>query len=52
MSRHKPSRADYKALQRDTPIGVRYPPGVGRAQLRVATTKPELRRKKNNEKGT
>jgi hypothetical protein len=54
MSRgkRKPSRADYKGLQRNTPVDVSYPPGAGPGQLRVSTTKPELRRKLNNEGGT
>ena len=51
MSRRKPSSAEYKELQRNTPVGVRYPPGAGRPQLRVTTTKPELRRKNNEEEG-
>ena len=53
MSRRKrrPSSADYKALQRNTPVGVRHPPGAGPGQLRVTTTKPELRRKNNEEEG-
>jgi hypothetical protein len=51
MSRRKLSKADYKAFNRATPVGVRYPPGGGRTEMRVATTKPKLRRKRNNEGG-
>jgi hypothetical protein len=39
MSRRKPSKADYKALQRNSPVGVRYPPGRGRAEIRVPSAK-------------
>jgi hypothetical protein len=51
MSRRKLSKADYKALNRDTPIGVRYPPGGGRAELRVPNKRQRRRRKRDNEGG-
>ena len=41
---------DVAALNRAAPVGVRYPPGVGRAELRVPSKKQRPRqRKKNNE---
>jgi hypothetical protein len=52
MARRKLSPKDWAAVERGRPVTT-YPQGGGRAQLRVATTKPQLRRrKKNNEGGT
>jgi len=54
MSRRKrkPSKADYAAFNRATPVGVRYPPGSGQWNLRVTRAKPGLRRpKQNNDEG-
>jgi len=47
MARRKLSAKDWAALNRGRPVTT-YPQGGGRAQLRVATGKPELRRKNNN----
>jgi hypothetical protein len=46
VSRRKLSKADYKALNRATPIGVRYPPGDGPPELRVPSAR-ERRRRRN-----
>jgi hypothetical protein len=46
MSRRKLSKADYKTFNRATPVGVRYPPGGERAEMRMAIAKPKLRRRK------
>ena len=52
MSRRKLSKADYTAFNRATPVGVRYPPGEGRAELRVPTTRERRRReRKKPDKG-
>jgi hypothetical protein len=48
MARRKLSPKDWAALNRGRPLTT-YPPGGGRPELRVATTKPKLRRKSNNE---
>jgi hypothetical protein len=46
VSRRKLSKADYKALNRGTPIEVRYPPGGGRAEIRVPSKRQRRRRKR------
>ena len=50
MSRRKLSKADYKAFNRATPVGVRYPPGGGRTEFRMFGAKyPRRWRKKPDE---
>jgi hypothetical protein len=51
VSRRKLSKADYKALQRAAPVGVRYPPGGGRAELRVPNKRHRRKQRKRNDEG-
>jgi len=50
MSRRKrkPSKADYKALQRNSPLGVRFPPDGGSAEPRMQR-QSRSQRKRDNE---
>ena len=51
MSRRKLSKADYKTFNRATPVGVRYPPGGGRTEMRMVVAKPKPRRRRGNDEG-
>jgi hypothetical protein len=49
VTRRKLSAKDWAALTRGTPVGVRYPPGGGPAELRVFGAKENRRRRKKPE---
>jgi len=51
MSRRKLSPKDWSALRRGARVEVRYPPGEGRAEIRMPTARERRRRKRGQEGG-